>query len=64
MAFSHLESIGRCLLKIHKRSSRRSGEGLRPDDASRDREDFRLLQQLAVLTLRYVVGTPTLTWPE
>ncbi len=63
MAFSHLESIGRCLLKIHKRSSRRSREGLSPSDASRDRENLRLLQQLAVLTLRYVVGISNSTWP-
>jgi nucleolar pre-ribosomal-associated protein 2 len=61
MTFSHLESIGRCLLKIHKRSSRRSREGLNADDASRDRENFGLLQQLAVLTLRYVIGIPPLT---
>jgi nucleolar pre-ribosomal-associated protein 2 len=54
MAFSHLSSIGRCLLKIHKRSNRRSRGELGTDDLSKDRDNFKLLQHLAVLTLRYV----------
>lgn len=52
MAFSHLNSIGRCLLKVNKRSSSRSREGLPTEDVSKDRHNFTLLQQLAVLTIR------------
>ncbi|KAJ4304062.1 hypothetical protein N0V88_001671 [Collariella sp. IMI 366227] len=59
MSFSHLESIGRCLLKIHKRSSRRSRGELATDDFGRDRDTFKLLQQLAVLTIRQMTsGSP------
>ncbi|KAK4039203.1 nucleolar pre-ribosomal-associated protein 2 [Parachaetomium inaequale] len=57
MSFSHLESIGRCLLK--KRSNRRSRQGLPTDDEPRDRDNFKLLQQLAVLAIRQMTnGSP------
>ncbi|KAL2137354.1 hypothetical protein VTI74DRAFT_3294 [Chaetomium olivicolor] len=56
MSFSHLESIGRCLLKIHKRSNRRSRGELATDDGSRDRDNFKLLQQLAMLTIRQMTS--------
>ncbi|KAL2164101.1 hypothetical protein VTH06DRAFT_3315 [Thermothelomyces fergusii] len=59
MSFSHLESIGRCLSKGHKRSNRRSRDKLLVDDGLRDRGNFRLLQQLAVLTIRQMTsGNP------
>lgn len=60
MSFSHLESVGRCLLKIHKRSSRRSRQELPADDGSKDRNNFKLLQQLAVLAVRYVNHDPVI----
>ncbi|KAH6636135.1 Urb2/Npa2 family-domain-containing protein [Chaetomium tenue] len=57
MSFSHLESIGRCLLT--KRSNRRSRGGLPKDDTPRDRENLKLLQQLAVLAIRQMTnGSP------
>ncbi|KAK4239993.1 nucleolar pre-ribosomal-associated protein 2 [Achaetomium macrosporum] len=56
MSFSHLESIGQCLLKIHKRSHRRSAEGLTTDHVSKDRRNFKLLQELAMLTIRQMAG--------
>jgi nucleolar pre-ribosomal-associated protein 2 len=60
MSFSHLESVGRCLLKIHKRSSRRSRQELPTDDGSKDRNNFKLLQELAVLAVRYVDCGPSI----
>jgi nucleolar pre-ribosomal-associated protein 2 len=55
MSFSHLESIGQYLLKIHKRSRRRSAEGLAVDVVSKERRNFNLLRQLASLTIQYVI---------
>ncbi|AEO58082.1 hypothetical protein MYCTH_2060417, partial [Thermothelomyces thermophilus ATCC 42464] len=58
-AFSHLESIGRCLSKVHKRSNRRSRDKLPVDDGLGDRGNFRLLQQLTVLAIRQMTsGNP------
>ncbi|KAL2256287.1 hypothetical protein VTK26DRAFT_1892 [Humicola hyalothermophila] len=56
MTFSHLNSIGRCLLKLLRRSNRRSREGLPADDISKDRHSFSLLRQLATLTIRQMTG--------
>ncbi|KAK4169282.1 nucleolar pre-ribosomal-associated protein 2 [Cladorrhinum sp. PSN259] len=56
MSFSHLESIGRCLLAIHKRSSRRSRDVMATDEVTRDRDNFRSLQRLAVLTIRQMAS--------
>ncbi|KAK3295539.1 Urb2/Npa2 family-domain-containing protein [Chaetomium fimeti] len=57
MSFSHLESIGRCLLT--KRSNRRSRGGLPKDDTPGDRDNLKLLQQLAVLDIRQMTsGSP------
>ncbi|KAH6850119.1 Urb2/Npa2 family-domain-containing protein [Chaetomium sp. MPI-CAGE-AT-0009] len=57
MSFSHLESIGRCLLT--KRSNRRSRGGLPKDDTPGDRDNLNLLQQLAVLAIRQMTsGSP------
>ncbi|KAK4190380.1 nucleolar pre-ribosomal-associated protein 2 [Podospora australis] len=55
MDFSHLEAIGRCLLKIHRRSNRRSRGDLVSDDVPKDRENFRLLHQLAIRTVKQMV---------
>ncbi|KAL2145140.1 hypothetical protein VTI28DRAFT_7890 [Corynascus sepedonium] len=59
MSFSHLESIGRCLMKVHKRSNRRSRDSLPVDDGLRDRGNLKLLQQLTVLAIRQMTsGSP------
>ncbi|KAK4143832.1 nucleolar pre-ribosomal-associated protein 2 [Dichotomopilus funicola] len=53
MSFSHLESIGRCLLKAHKRSGKSEKETLRA------RSDFKLLYELATSVIRQMTnGSP------
>ncbi|GAB1320138.1 Urb2/Npa2 family-domain-containing protein [Madurella fahalii] len=52
MSFAHLESIGRCLWKTHRRSQRHSKGELAAGDVARDRGNFQLLRQLVVLTIR------------
>ncbi|KXX74992.1 Nucleolar pre-ribosomal-associated protein 2 [Madurella mycetomatis] len=52
MSFAHLESIGRCLWKTHHRSQRRSRGELASGDVAGDRDNFQLLQQLAMLVIR------------
>ncbi|KAL2016239.1 hypothetical protein VTK56DRAFT_4044 [Thermocarpiscus australiensis] len=56
MSFSHLDLIGRCLLKIHQGSSRPPKDRLTPDVVSDERDSFQLLLQLAVLTLRQMTS--------
>jgi nucleolar pre-ribosomal-associated protein 2 len=51
MSFSHLEAIGRCLWKAHHLSALALASG----DITEDRYNFQLLQQLAGLTIRYVI---------
>ncbi|KAK3902784.1 nucleolar pre-ribosomal-associated protein 2 [Staphylotrichum tortipilum] len=59
MAFSDLDSIGQCLLKTHKRSSKRSSEGLATDGSPRDRDNLKVLRQLAISTIRQMAsGSP------
>ncbi|KAK4123227.1 hypothetical protein N657DRAFT_672237 [Parathielavia appendiculata] len=59
MSFSHLESIGRCLLKAHNRSNRRTREGVPADDGSGSSGAFKSLQQLAMLSIRQMAsGNP------
>ncbi|AEO68963.1 a26e5adf-7a91-4cdb-8b32-c960c9e3783e [Thermothielavioides terrestris] len=56
MCFSHLASLGRWIAKIHERSNRRSHEELAMDDVSKIHDRFRLLFQLAVLSIRQMTS--------
>jgi len=50
MKFSHLETVGKCTVKIHRQSSEKKSA----DEVMREREAFQLLGQLALRTIRYV----------
>ncbi|KAK3375366.1 Urb2/Npa2 family-domain-containing protein [Podospora didyma] len=53
MTFSQLEAIGRAMSKSHRRSK----EAVPMDDISQERTDFRLLKQLAQLTMRQMTSS-------
>ncbi|KAK4106118.1 hypothetical protein N658DRAFT_460365 [Parathielavia hyrcaniae] len=57
MSFSHVESIGRCLGKVHNRSNRRSREVIPADNGSGNRSVFKPLQQLAMLFIRQMASS-------